>query len=250
MHSQAGSGVDLDDHAPLFFQRASYVRGHDVDAGNIEADDQRRLDRAGRDLRMNAIGNVGRGAAGAQIRVAANQHMRAGRRNRLGSETLLGKHREGDRVDANIAQRRGVILAALGIAGVLDLDQLGHGMNAVGHDLRRFTASGGNQLATDHEQPVIASRREALDENRRFLGPGGFVGFGHLLATGKVRRDAASLVAVLRFHDHGAADFLGGAQASSASSTVRPAGAGTPTVRSSRRVSSLSWAIVSAMALV
>ena len=45
-----GSGVDLDDHAPLFFQRASDVRGHDVDAGNIEADDPRRFDRAGRDL--------------------------------------------------------------------------------------------------------------------------------------------------------------------------------------------------------
>ena len=36
------------------------------------------FDRAGRDLRMHAIGHVGRGATGAQIRVAANQHARAG----------------------------------------------------------------------------------------------------------------------------------------------------------------------------
>ena len=46
--------------------------------------DLRGLDRAGRHLRVNQFSDVGRGAAGAQVRVAANQHVRTGRRNRVG----------------------------------------------------------------------------------------------------------------------------------------------------------------------
>ena len=75
VHPQARAGVDFDDHAPLFFQRTADVRGHDVDAGHVQADHRGRFDRAGGDFRMDPIGHVGGGAAGAQVGVAADQHV-------------------------------------------------------------------------------------------------------------------------------------------------------------------------------
>ena len=54
------------------------------------------FDRPGRHLGMNAFGHVDGRAAGAQIRIAADQHHRAGRRNRIGREALLGQHGQRD----------------------------------------------------------------------------------------------------------------------------------------------------------
>ncbi len=65
MHPQPGSGVDFHDDARLFFQRHADVGGHDVHAGNVQADYACRIDRPCRDLGMDPLGNVDRGAAGA-----------------------------------------------------------------------------------------------------------------------------------------------------------------------------------------
>ena len=74
VHPQAGAGVDLDDHAPLLFERARDVAGDDVHAGDVEPDHQRGLNGAGGDLGVDQVGDVGRGAAGAQVGVAADDH--------------------------------------------------------------------------------------------------------------------------------------------------------------------------------
>ena len=67
---------------------------------------RRRLDRARRDLRMHAVGNVAGRASGAEIRVAANQHPRPRCRHCGGGQALFGQHGQGDRIEAHFAQRR------------------------------------------------------------------------------------------------------------------------------------------------
>ena len=82
VHPQARGGVHLDDDSSLFAQRAGNVLCHHVDAGDVQPHDLGRIHGVGRHGRMHALGDVDGRAAGAQIRVAANQHRRAGRRNR------------------------------------------------------------------------------------------------------------------------------------------------------------------------
>ena len=65
VHPQAGGRIDLDDHAALRFQRAADVDCHDVHAGNVQPDHAGRFDRPRRDFRMDRVGHIGRGAAGA-----------------------------------------------------------------------------------------------------------------------------------------------------------------------------------------
>ncbi len=50
MHPQSGAGVDFDHDAALALQRPADVQGHDVDTGNVEADNPGRLDHAGGDF--------------------------------------------------------------------------------------------------------------------------------------------------------------------------------------------------------
>ena len=83
--------------AALLLQRAADVAGHDVDAGDVQADARGRFDGAGGDLGVDLVGHVGGGAAGAEVGVAADQDHGAGRRDRLGRVALLGQHRQGDR---------------------------------------------------------------------------------------------------------------------------------------------------------
>ena len=88
---------------------------HHVDAGNVQTDDLRGFDGSGGHVRMHQVGHVGGGAAGAEVRVAADEHVGAGRRHRIGREPLFGQHGQGNRVEPDLAQRRGMIVAATGI---------------------------------------------------------------------------------------------------------------------------------------
>ena len=53
-----GRGVDADDAALLPFQRPADVGGDHVDAGHVQADDPRRLDRQRLDVRVDRAGDV------------------------------------------------------------------------------------------------------------------------------------------------------------------------------------------------
>ena len=114
MHSQSGARVHLDDHAPLAFQRTRNVIDHHVDSSDVEPDHLGGLDRASGDLRMNQVGHVGRGAAGAQVGVAPHEHARPQRRHALGREALFRQHGQRDLVEANLGQHGRVVVAARG----------------------------------------------------------------------------------------------------------------------------------------
>ena len=107
-----GRRVDLDDHAALLFQRPADVGGHDVHAGDVQADHRGGLDGAGGHLGMDPLGHVDGRAAGAQVAVAANEDDRAGRRHGLGRVALLGQHAQRHGVELDLAQHGGMMLAA------------------------------------------------------------------------------------------------------------------------------------------
>ena len=97
VHPQAGAGVDFDDDATLLGERTADVAADDVDAGDVEADRAGGVDGLAGDVGVDDVGDVGRGAAGAEVRVAANEHFVAGGGNGIGREALLGQHRRSRR---------------------------------------------------------------------------------------------------------------------------------------------------------
>lgn len=160
------------------------------------------------DFRMDEIGGVGGAAAGAQVGVATEQHDLAGGRDGGGGKSLAGEDCVGDLVERNLAQRRGVIFATAWVEIGFG-DQFGNGAPTIPHDLRRFAAGGGDQLAVDDEDAIVGTGGELFDQDVVFFLAGGGIGSLDLLAGIEVDGDAASLVAVLRFDDDGQADFLG-----------------------------------------
>ena len=197
-----------------------------------------------------SVGHVGGRAAGAQVAVAADQHAHPGRRHRIGRVALLGQDGQGDRVELDEAQDGGVAVAAARVA--VDLgDELADGRPAVADDLGRLAPGRGHQPVADDQQAVVGAGDELLDEDAARL------------PRGRRRRRAATCSRVVRLvatprpwlpycglTTTGTPISSAAAQASSASATGRPSGTGTPTACSSVRVSCLSWAIASAMALV
>jgi hypothetical protein len=142
----------------------------------------------------------------------------------------------------------GIAAARVGID--LGFDQFEHGRLAVAGDGDQVAAVGGDQLAADDQQAVLDALDGALDQHAgAFLDSDG-VGLAHFFRRGQVDEDAAAMVAVGRLDDHRQADVLGRIEASSALSTSRPSGTGTPTEEISSLVRSLSREMVSAMALV
>ena len=118
-----GTGVHFDHDSALVLQRTGDVQGNDVDAGHVQADHLGSFDRPGGDFGMDQIGHVGRGAAGAQIAVAADDHLLPGRRDRVGRIALLAQDVEADRVEFDFLECGGMIVAAARVA--IDLvDQL------------------------------------------------------------------------------------------------------------------------------
>ena len=168
VHPQPGLGVDFDDHAALVVERLADVVGDDVDAGDVEPDHPGRFDGLPRHVGMDPIGDVGRRAAGAQVRVAADEDLAAGGRNRIGREALFGQHRQGNAVDLDRAQDGGVAVAAARIA--IDLvDQLPNGGSAVADDVGRLALGGRDHPLVDHQQAVVVARHEPLDHDGRAL---------------------------------------------------------------------------------
>ena len=67
VHAEAGPGVDLDDPAAGLAHGAGDVGGDQVDPGHVEPDDHRRLPRDLGVVRVDLVGAVDRGAAGAHV---------------------------------------------------------------------------------------------------------------------------------------------------------------------------------------
>ena len=156
---------------------------------------------------MHVVGDVGGGAAGAQIGVVAQNDARALRGNRLGGVILRRQYREGDRIQADFGQRRGMPVAAQRI-GVDLIDQRLDVAHAVADDLRRIAAGGGDQIFSDHQQPEIVSGKITFDNDFRRDVRRRFKGFEHLFARADIDRDAFTLITVARLDDHRAGDFL------------------------------------------
>ncbi len=217
---------------------------------DIQSDHLRGVHGPGRDGRMHPLGHVDGRAAGAQIGVAANEDDLPGRRDRVRRKALLGQHAQGDRIDPDLAQHVGVVFAAARV-GVGDVDQLADRARAVADHLGRLPPGRRHHLAAHDQQAVVVARSVPFDQDGTALLQGRLVGGHDLLARRQVRRHAAALVAVLRLDDHRPADlFARRPTRLRRLSTGRPSGTGTPTVCNRLRVSSLSCAIDSAMALL
>ena len=61
----------------------------------------RRRDGARGDFLMDVVGDIGGGAAGAEVGIVAEDHPRALARHRVGIEVLMGKRGEGDFIQVN-----------------------------------------------------------------------------------------------------------------------------------------------------
>ena len=154
---------------------------------------------------------------------------RAGRRDRLGREALVGQHGQGDRVELDLAQHRGVMLAAARIL-VDDVDQFADGVRR-----RRRPpgpARGGRPPPRVRPRPAGGSR--APGRTSRPSPP--------CSPAGRPRRPCSTCSRVVRLvatprpwlpsrglTTTGTPISSAAAQASSASVTGRPSGTGTPT---------------------
>ena len=170
--------------------------------------DARRFDGTSGDLRMNAVRDVGRGAARAQVSVAANE-----------DSCTLGRHSVRATSLARPARPRQSRRCASCSSSWRDrlhvVDRHSRRRPAAPRCARHrpLTCAGSRRaaainFAADHQQPVIVPRREAFHEDCRFFGTGRLVSLDHLGTGGQIRRHAPPLVAVLRLDDDRAADFF------------------------------------------
>nr|GEU28368.1 hypothetical protein [Tanacetum cinerariifolium] len=207
VHAQAGRGVDFHHAAAAVVERLQHAFAHHVHAADIEADHLRRFHRARRHFRVHIVGDVGGGAAGGQVGVVTQDHALALGRHGVRIQVLQRQARQGDVVEPDLGQRRGVAAAAPGVR-VDQVHQLAHRVLAIAHHLRRVAARGGNELVADDEQAVIVARQVAFHHHvvaEFFCGAERLL---QVLFRVDVDGDALALVAVLGFDHHRQADVL------------------------------------------
>ena len=94
---------------------------------------------------------------------------------------------------------------------VHDLDQLLDRVLAVAHHVSGRAARGGDELAVDHQQAVIVSFEEALDDHRAGVLARHVEAVRHLLVGGEADGNATAVVAVVGLGHHREADAARGA---------------------------------------
>ena len=208
VHAQAGRGVDLDHAAALVFQRREHAFANHVHAADVEADHLRRGHGARGQLGVHVVGDVGGGAAGAEVGVVAQDHALALGRHGVGLEALVRQAASAMSSMRILRERRGMAVAAARV-GVDLLDQLAHGVLAVADHLRRIAARRGDQPVADHQQAEVVAGKVFLHHHRADLD-GRVVGRIQMLARVDVDRHALALVAVARLDHHRHADLLRG----------------------------------------
>jgi hypothetical protein len=209
VHAKAGGGVDLADAAAELAVRTGDVRGDEVDAGDVEADRVRGADRHLAVVGVDDVGEVDRGAAGAQVAGRAQIDDLAGGGHGLGGITNELEQAAGLIIDLDAGQDLLVADAAARVAVDL-LDQLRDRALAVADDVARHALGDGDHAAADDEDAVVEAGDVVLDDDgaRVLLGllERGSDGLGGL----EVDRDAAAMVGVERLDDDGVPEALGG----------------------------------------
>ena len=191
VHPQARGRVHFDHDAVLLFHGAGDVGHNHINAGDVEADHFRRFNGAGDNFGMDVVGHVARGAAGAEVCVAADENFRLVERDRLRRVALFGHDGERNRIERNFAQAGRVVFAAARVL-VGDMDQFFDRVYAVADDVGRFAARCGDQLAANDEHAIIVAWGVLLDDDRFAFEPGRFIGRADLIAriAGSWRRRA------------------------------------------------------------
>ena len=138
VHQQAGAGVDFDDGAALLVQRPRDVLGHQVHAGDVQADDAGGQRHGRGDAGVDLVGHVER-----HVAAALHQHALAVGGHAVGVHALAGDLQARGGIQAHRVQR--VILGAAAARVGIDLvvDQLGDGGLAVARDPGRLAGGGG-----------------------------------------------------------------------------------------------------------
>ena len=207
VRQQAGAGIDFDDGAALLCQRTRDVGGDQVDAGDIEADDPGGEQGRMHDGRMHVVRDVD-----GHVAVRLDQHFLAGLRHGQGGHALAlqFQHDFARFVRLDGAQWEIFAFAAARVGIDLRVDQFQHGGDAVAVDPQGFALGGRDQLVADDEQAVFVARDEAFHQHSRAVALAccQLIGRFHVAFRHQVERNAAAMVAVIRFHDDRHADVL------------------------------------------
>ena len=244
VHAEAGAGIDLDHAGGLLVERLRQRLGEQVDADDVEAHQPPDALGGIAHLRVDVVGQVGRRAAGRDVRGRFQQdHLAVGNDAVEGQAGLLDEAL-GLLVDLDLRQQVLVPDAAAGIL-VLLVDQLPERRPAVADDMRRAAAGGGDELAVDDQQSVILAPDVGLDDDLLVALVGGVVALAQLGLVGDVGGDAAAVIADQRLGDDRVADTTPQPRAPPRRlEQMRPCGTGMPASPRICLVQSLSSAML------
>ena len=169
--------------------------------------------------------------------------------HRVGRIALLGQNGQRNGVQFDFAQHRGVMFATAGVQ-IYDIDQLGDGVISVADHVGRLATRRGHYFSAHDQYAIVLAGGKFFHEYRMCFPCGRLVSGHNLLARGKIRGHAAALIAVLRLDHHGQAQVAGGLPSVVGRGYRAAFGSGHAHRLQNTRVSSLSCAIDSAIALV
>ena len=210
VHAEARRRVHFADAAADALVAFGDVGAEEVHAADVEADG---LDRAHGHVavvRVDDVGDIGRGAAGGQIGGGAQVDHATLFRHRVGVDLGARHHHLGLRIEFEPGQHLFVADAAARIL-VHDIDQLANAVLAVADDMARRAARGGDEFAVDDEQTMVVAFQIRFDDDRtrdffRFVETG-----DHFRFVRQADRDTAAMVAVVGLGDDRIADAARGA---------------------------------------
>ena len=199
VHSEAGRRVHLADSAAVLAVRLRDVGSEEVHTADVQSN---RLDGAHRHLgvvRVDDVGDVGRGAAGGEIARGAERDNLPGGGHAFRRVASLSEQTLGLRVEREAREHLLVADTAPRI-GVCNLDQLRHRVGAVANNVARGALGGRDQHAIHDEQSMVVAVHVALDNHRAGdLLRGGERG-AHGVVGGEMNRDGAPVIAIVGLH--------------------------------------------------
>ena len=159
---------------------------------------------------MDDIGNVGRRAARGEIRGRAQIDHLTGVGDRVGVQIHALEHLLRLRIEFKARQHLFVAHTAARIL-IHDLDQLGDRVPAVADDMARRAPRCRDQFAVDHQEAMVVTLQESLDDHRSRMLARYRKSLRHFFVRREPNRDAAAVVAVVGLGHDGKSDALRGA---------------------------------------
>jgi hypothetical protein len=247
VHQQAGTGIDLDNRTALAIERLRNVFADQVDAGDVESDDARGERGGGRRLRVHEVGDI----IGV-VAAAHDQDFATGRRDRIRRKPLPRNLEPGNRVvgQGDDVEREFLGGTASRVGVDLAVDQFVDRRTAITDDPGGLAAGGGDQLAANDQQAVLRAAHVAFDDDAAAFDDGRGIGRLDFFARIRLVNTPRAWLPSDGLTTTGSPISSAASQASSALSTRRPSGTGTPHDFNSILVRSLSREMPSAMALV